>query len=113
MSYKNTVNKLDQRVSLVKEYQVDDGHNGVIPTRREYAQAWAYVFTGSGSENFRFNRVFAENSTVFVIRNRSDITVVQSDLVEFSGDYYNITHISKVSNREMYIAIETTLGAGF
>lgn len=112
MNIKNTVNRLDKRISLVKEWQVDDGNNGVEVTRREYAQSWAHVFTGTGTENFKFGRVFAEGSFVFVIRNRSDVEISEKDIVEYDGKHYNIRHVARVSGREMYITLETELGNG-
>lgn len=112
MQHRNMIGKLDKQISLVKEYQADDGNNGVCSTFREYATARAHVFTGTGAENFRFQRVFAEGAFVFVIRNRSDLDIKEKDIIEYSGDRYNIRHIARVSDREMYIALETDLGNG-
>lgn len=112
MSYRNIVGKLDKRISLVKEYQVDDGNNGVCSTFREYGKAWAHMFTGTGTENFKFQRVFASGARVFVIRNRTDIDISENDIIEYGGDRFNIRHITKISDREMYIALEADKGNG-
>lgn len=112
MSYRNMVGKLDKRISFVRELQVDDGNHGVVSTFREYGKAWANMFTGTGTENFKFQRVFAAGARVFVIRNRSDIEIKESDVVEYAGERLNIRHITRISGREMYIAIETEVGNG-
>lgn len=112
MNNKNMIGKLDKQISLVREYQADDGNHGVCSTFREYATPRAYVFTGTGTENFKFQRVFAAGAFVFVIRNRADLDIKENDVIEYNGEKYNISHIARVSDREMYIAIETHLGNG-
>lgn len=112
MNHRNMVGKLDKQISLVKEHQVDDGNNGKCSTFREYATARAHVFTGTGTENFKFQRVFAAGAFVFVVRNRSDLDIKENDVIDYNGDRFNIRHIARVSDREMYIALETELGDG-
>ena len=112
MIHKNMVGKLDNRVVFLTEFQVDDGSGGKCSTFREFAQAWSFVFIASGTENFKFNRVFALDNYVFVIRNRSDVTITTSDVIEYDGERMNIVHVTKTDNRDLYIAIEATKGGG-
>jgi len=109
---KNRVGKLDNRIQILREYQVDDGHNGKQSQFREVCQAWAYTFIGSGKESYNFGRVFAENSYVFVIRSRSDIAIKENDIVVFNDERMNIRHANKVSGRELYMTIEAEQGVG-
>ena len=108
----NRVGKLDNRIQILREYQVDDGHNGKQSQYREVCQAWAYTFIGSGKENYNFRRVFAENSYVFVIRSRSDVVIKSDDIVVFNGERMNIRHVNRVDVRELYMTIEAEQGVG-
>ena len=109
---KNRVGKLDSRIQVLREFQVDDGHNGKQSQYREVCQAWAYTFIGSGKENYNFGRVFAENSYVFVIRSRSDIVIKANDIVVFNTERMNIRHVDKVDGRNLYMTIEAEQGVG-
>ena len=112
MINKNMVGTLDKRISILKEVQIDDGHNGVTSTFPKVCDAWANIFHGSGSENYKFGRVFQKDSYVFIIRSRPDLTILTNYIVEFDGERMNITWVSKIDGRELYMAIEATKGAG-
>lgn len=112
MIHKNMVGKMDKRISIKREVQVDDGHNGVTSTFVEVCKAWAFIFIGSGTENYKFGRVFEKDSYVFVIRSRSDLTIETDDIVEFNGERMNIRHAPKIDGRELYMLIEAEKGVG-
>jgi head-tail adaptor len=109
---KTSVGKLDTRLQILREYQVDDGHNGKQSQFREVCQAWSHTFIGSGTENYKFGRVFAQDSYVFVIRSRADIEIKPNDIAVYNGSRMNIRHINKIDERELYIAIEAEKGVG-
>ena len=112
MIHKNQVGKLDKRIAIVREVQTDDGHNGKTSVYNRVCDAWAEIFIASGTENYKFGRVFAKDNYVFVIRSRKDITIAADDIVEFDGHRMNIRHITKIDGRELYMAIEAEKGVG-
>jgi len=110
--HKNMAGKLDKRISILREYQADDGHNGKISNFRNLADAWAQAYISSGSEDYRFNRVFSKDNYVFVIRSRSDLEITTKDVIEYDGVRMNIKSTTKIDGRELYMALEAEKGAG-
>ena len=112
MIYKNQVGKMDKRISILREVQTDDGHNGFVSTYPKVCDAWAEIFIASGTENYKFGRVFEKDNYVFVIRSRSDVTIATDDIVDYCNERMNIRHVTKIDGRELYLAIEAEKGVG-
>jgi head-tail adaptor len=110
--HKNMVGKMDKRISILREYQADDGHNGKVSTFTGICDLWSYIFIGSGTENYKFGRVFGKDNYVFVVRNVKDFEIRLNDVVDYCGERMNITHITKIDGRDLYMAIEAEKGVG-
>ena len=112
MLNKTMVGRLNKRIAIKRERQIDDGSGGKISSFATLSEAWASVFNGSGSENYTFKAVFGLNNYVFVVRNRADIAILTSDIVEFNGVQMNIKHVNRVDNMDLYLTIECEQGLG-
>ena len=112
MLNKTMVGRLNKRIEIKRERQIDDGFGGKCSSFATVCGCWASVFNGSGSENFIFKAVFGLNNYVFVVRNRADVTLLTSDIVVFNGVQMNIKHINRVDNMDLYLTIECEQGLG-
>ena len=93
--------ELDEKIAFFEEVKVDDGMGGVSITLLEISSGvWCKVRALSGNESSRFDKLNAEELTLFVTRYRTDI--LEDDRINWNGEEYNIRHIPRTSRREMY-----------
>ena len=95
--------ELDKRITLRRESLTPDGQGGNHLTVADYDTVWAHVRPLSGREREQFDRVNAEASYLFVIRNRQDIR--ENDRVLWEGVEYNIRLIKGRAGRPLYLEI--------
>lgn len=70
---------------------------------------WCEVTAKAGREAVVSDRITATMTTLFVIRNRSDLD--ETMRVSWRGSFFNITGIRREGNRGQYLTIEATRGA--
>lgn len=103
--------ELDQRITFQKRLKVPDNMGGYSFTWTDIntlSSVWAHARPKNGREVAQFDRVDAEASYLFVIRNRSDI---QEDYrIVWDGEFFNIRHILKPKSRDLYMQIDAERG---
>lgn len=104
------VGELDQRIKIRREAEVSDGLGGQTLTVSTLAEVWAHVRPATGSERAIFERLDAQATYVFTIRNRPDITIEHNDRIEWDGVDYNIRFPAYPGKREMYFEITAERG---
>lgn len=93
--------ELDEKITFYENVRVDDGMGGVSLTPQDIeANVWAKVRPLSGKETERFDKLNADELTLFVTRFRTDIE--EDHLITWGGESFNIRHIPKKSRRSMY-----------
>lgn len=110
MSYR--VGELDQRITFQSRSQVPDGVGGSVDTWADIptlSSVWASVRPKSGKETTEYDRVNAETSYVFIIRNRQDLK--ESYRILWDGEPFNIRVIPKPKSRSLYLSIDGERGA--
>lgn len=103
--------ELDQRITFQRRELTPDGMGGntlAWVDIDELSQVWAHARHKSGREITEFDRVNAEASYLFVIRNRSDI-LPEYRLI-WDGELYNIEYIPKPKSRALYLEITAKNG---
>jgi SPP1 family predicted phage head-tail adaptor len=103
--------ELDQRITFQKRQRVSDGMGGSTDTWvniTTLSSVWAHVRPKSGKENKDFQRVNAEASYIFVVRNRSDI--LASYRIVWDGEPFNISAVLKPKSRSLYMEIDGERG---
>jgi SPP1 family predicted phage head-tail adaptor len=104
--------ELDQRIIFQRRVNTPDGMGGSsftwvdIP---ELASVWAHARPKSGREVTEFQRVNAEATYLFVVRNRPDIK--EEYRIAWDGEIFNIRYIPKPKKRALYLEIEGERGA--
>lgn len=104
--------ELDQRITFQERLSVPDGIGGSSFTWVDIAtlsSVWAHVRTAGGREVTEYERVNAEQSYLFVIRNRSDINAAYR--IMWDGEPFSIKAVKKPKSRAMYMEIEGERGA--
>ena len=107
---RHEIGNLDQRITIKRETMSQTGMGGQELTLTNLATVWAKVRPRSGTERNRFERLDAEASYIFVIRNRPDLELRESDRIEWRGTEYNIRFISDPGPRPIYIEISADKG---
>lgn len=93
--------ELDQKCDFLREVRTSDGMGGVeLSTENIQQNVWTKVRPLSGKESERFDKLNAEELTLFVTRYRTDIE--EDDRIVWEGVGYNIRHIPRKSTRSMY-----------
>lgn len=93
--------ELDQKIKFTRMILTDDGMGGQDKSECVIASGvWALVRPLSGKEVERFDKLNAEELTLFVTRYRTDIR--EDDTICYDGDLYNIKRIPKRNKRAMY-----------
>ena len=93
--------ELDEKIDFFREVRASDGMGGVDITLTEIAgDVWCKVRPLSGKEAERFDKLNADELTLFVTRYRADI--IEKDRIDWNGEEYNIRHIPRTSRRAMY-----------
>ena len=101
--------ELDQKIDITGFTRAPDGSGGSVKTPYDVAtNVWCKVKPVSGKESERFDKLNAEELTMFIIRKRDGIDEEMS--ITFDGDGYNIRNIPKTSKRELYMTIYAERG---
>lgn len=109
MTYR--VGELDQRITFQERQSVSDGIGGSVDTWVDIASlssVWAQVRPKSGREVTEYDRVNAETSYTFIIRNRSDL--LERYRIVWDGEPFNILAIPKPKSRALYLSIDAQRG---
>lgn len=103
--------ELDQRISFIfEDTSQNDGFGGQEVSLNTDRTAWAKVVPRNGNERFFGEQVQATSNYMFVIRNRSDVTLEENNRILYNGEEYNIDYIPKRGDRALYIEIFATRG---
>jgi SPP1 family predicted phage head-tail adaptor len=96
--------ELDQKIDFRRSILSDDGAGGQTETFCYIKKAVsAHVRPLSGKERERFDKLNAEELTLFVTRYRRDrLDISEDDTIIYDGDLYNIRRIPKRNKRSMY-----------
>jgi len=95
------VGELDEKIDFQEMVKVDDGMGGSDITLLTIASGvWCKVRPLSGRESERFDKLNAEELTLFVTRYRADIE--EDDRINWNGEEYNIRHIPRTHRRALY-----------
>lgn len=103
--------ELDQRITFQERVKTSDGMGGYSFTWTNIStlsSVWAHARPRNGREREQFDRVNAEASYLFVVRNRSDIK--EDYRIVWDGELFNIRYISKPKTRALYLEIEGERG---
>lgn len=103
--------ELDQRITFQERQRVPDGMGGSTDTWVNISptpSVWAHARTKGGREVTQYDRVNAEASYLFVIRNRSDI--LESYRILWDGEPFNIISVKKPKGRSLYLEIDAERG---
>jgi SPP1 family predicted phage head-tail adaptor len=93
--------ELDEKIDFKREVKVSDGMGGYEITLADIStNVWCKVRPLSGGESERFDKLNAEELTLFVTRYRTDIE--EDDRISWNGEQYNIRHIPRTSRRHLY-----------
>jgi SPP1 family predicted phage head-tail adaptor len=109
MTYR--VGELDQRITFQERQGVSDGMGGSTDTWvniSSLSSVWAHVRPKSGKEVTEYDRVNAESSYMFVIRNRSDL--LEKYRILWNGEQFNILTVRRPKGRVLYLEIDATYG---
>lgn len=104
------VGQLDQRVIIKRDVLTSDGGGGQTNSPVVVDTVWASVKPSTGSERQRFERLDAEAMFTFVIRNRSDLDLKESDRLVWQSIDHNIRFIADPGPRELYVTIMAERG---
>ena len=102
--------ELDQRITIKRETNTKTAMGGQSVSLVNIATVFAKVTAKSGGESNKYQRLDAEASYVFVIRNTNNFNVRESDRIEWRGTEYNIRFISDPGPRPIYIEISADKG---
>lgn len=100
--------ELDQQITIKEPVEVSDGIGGNTTTYADKGVVFAHVRPLSGREIADFDRVNDEARYMFVVRWPVDI--VETDLIDWEGDQFNIRVIKKPKGRDLYCVIEAERG---
>lgn len=103
--------ELDQRVTIRRTSATTDEYGGQELAENVLAEVWAKVVPRTGNERFFSDQVEARADVIFVIRNRSDVELRETDIINWDGDDYNLTYVAKAGERKMYLELSATRGA--
>lgn len=103
--------QLDQRIKVKRYTLADDGYGGKTRNAPTVLfEAWASVNARGGSEQDRADREQAEATVIFTIRNRRDVTLLETDRIEWQGVEYNIRVPLDQGGRVLYLEIVAERG---
>ncbi len=101
--------ELDQEINIYRWVYASDGQGGKekqLSTIEECESAKQRPMTGNESD--RYDKLNAQGTTVFVIRNRDDLN--EADLIEWEGEKYNIRYIKNKGLRNSFLEIFCEFG---
>lgn len=93
LSSKEQIGKLDRKIIIQTKTNASDEYNQPISTWTTFANPWAKVQDGSGSESFQADQLTAYRDTVFTIRYLSGLNETMRILYNYQ--YYNIRLIKR------------------
>lgn len=102
--------ELDQRIEFQEKVSTPDGLGGSTFTWATITNggAWALARPKSGREVTDYDRVNAEASYLFVVRNRQDVK--DSNRILWDGIPYNIRVRKQPKTRALYLEIDGERG---
>lgn len=102
--------ELDQRIAFQEKISTPDGIGGSTFTWATITDgdAWALARPKSGREVTEFDRVNAEATYLFVVRNRQDVT--DANRILWDGVPYNIRIRKQPKTRALYLEIDGERG---
>lgn len=102
--------ELDQRIDITRESSTPDDMGGNDVSVSVLTGAYAKVIPKNGNERIMGDKIEAPSTYMFVIRNRSDITILEKDRISWDGDQYNIDFIPKTGSRSLFLTLEASRG---
>lgn len=97
---------MDQRITIQRVTgRTDDGMGGFTETVTDLGEAWAHVSAKGGTEQEREDRVNAEATVTFTIRNRRDWALRANDRITWQGVGYNIRVVEDEGDRAQYLTL--------
>ena len=104
--------ELDQLITFYRPLVKDDGYGGRQVQRQRLRQAWAKVKPHSGDEQKQYDRLNDLARYRFIVRQSShqQKQFVETDVIEWQGDFYNIRFIERLNPRHLYVQIVAERG---
>ena len=97
--------ELDQKITIQRESATDDGFGGETITLSTVMTPRCKVVPRNGNERFFSDRVEAVATYLFVIRNRTDVTLQENDRILYNNEEYNVLYINREGNRPLYLEL--------
>jgi SPP1 family predicted phage head-tail adaptor len=104
------IGELDQRIEFYRKVRTPDGQGGFTTSEVLQTTVWALIRATGGNEVFKYEKLEAPASYMFVIRYNSELDIREDDLIKWNGDSYNIRSIQQRSTRRMYLEIVAERG---
>lgn len=96
------------RIEIYRQTRTPDGYGGFEEVDALQGRYWAKHYPKSGNENKEFEKVADTATTVFEIRNTSDID--ETMYVLFRGKKYNIRYLHFTGVAREFLRIECERG---
>ena len=104
------IGELDQEVEIYRPTKTQDGKGGFISSDVLLYTLDCFVMEKGGGEVFKYEKVEATANYRFVIRNNEDLGILETDIIKWDGDQYNIRAIPKKGSRKLYLEIDAERG---
>lgn len=107
-----TPGKMNERVTIQAYIETSDGGGGTTKAWANLAKnptVWAAVTAKAGREAVVSDRITATMTTLFTIRNRTDLD--ETMRIVWRGSNFNIRGIRREGNSPHYLVIEAERGA--
>lgn len=104
--------KMNERITLQAYSEAPDGGGGTTEAWANIAMTptvWAEVIAKAGREGMVSDRITATMTTLFRIRNRSDLD--ETMRISWRGSFFNIAGIRREGHKGQYLTIEAVRGA--
>lgn len=102
------VGELDQRVQFKSIITTKDSGGGSSKTFVDNFSCWAKVKSKSGNELNQTDQIQATGKYQFVIRWRNDFD--ETNQIVWDGEVYNISFISNMGGRKLYLVVDAERG---
>lgn len=105
------IGALDQRITFQSATLISDGQGGNTKTWANVPSipmVWAFIKGLGGKEANADDRVSDTSRFLFTIRNRTDID--ETITILWGGETFNIRHVRRLGDRNMYLEIEAERG---
>lgn len=104
------IGELDQEIEIFRPVETKDGKGGFNTSEVLIHTLDAHVMEKGGGEVFKFEKVEAVASYRFVVRNNDELGILETDIIKWDGDKYNIRFIPKKGLRKLYLEIDAERG---